>query len=91
MSVKNLENKGVLRILLAMLKVDDNSMIVSQIRKLPDIGQAAAYTAINILKELQLIEEMPARRYNARVFKLTKKGLELAKLLKEIDDLLTKE
>ena len=88
MTINSLENKGVLRILLAMFRVEDNSMIVSQIRDLPELGQAAAYTAINILKEHKLIEELPARRYNARVFKLTKRGLELAKLLKEIEALL---
>jgi len=88
MSIRDLESKGVLQILIAMLGIDDHSMIVSQIRALPDIGQGAAYTAINILKELQLIEELPSKRYNARVFKLTEKGMKLAKLLKEIDLLL---
>ena len=88
MSIKKLETKGSIQILLAMLNIEDNSMIVSQIKALPDIGQAAAYTAINTLKELELIQEMPARRYNARVFKLTEKGMKLAKLLKEIDSLI---
>lgn len=88
MSLKRLEYKGILQILVAMLGVEDHSMIVSQIIKLPDIGQHATYTAIGILKELELVEEMPKRKYNARVFKLTKKGMELARLLKEIDTLL---
>lgn len=75
---------GVIDIL-TYLQNKDNAILSNFIYDLK-ISAPTVMRAINILKEVNLIEEK--QMYNRRFFKLTKKGEEIVKKLKEMEKIL---
>ena len=82
-----LDQKGCLRILFLLNKKGEGKF--SDLQSIRGIGQGSTYNAISNLKDLDLIFEN-RDRFNARVFRLTDKGREVALKIQEIVEILKK-
>jgi DNA-binding transcriptional ArsR family regulator len=83
MSIKNLENKANLQILLFLRKHGKTKVTDIKI----DASSGTLYRALNTLADLELIEEERVRPFT-RFIQLTREGGLAAEALKEIDDIL---
>jgi len=86
--INYLEQKGAITVLMYLLEHEEGYII--ELKKLENVGQAALYTALYNLQNLELINEGRGT-FNKRIFRLTNKGKKVALKLKEIEEILQEQ
>ena len=84
-----LERRGSLRILAYLLTIPEHKAMITKIIRETGIGHYAVSSAVHNLTKLHLVTEVVSNSFPyTREIKLTEKGLKVAKLLSQIEEVL---
>lgn len=86
--IKNLEQKGILRIILFLHKNHMEELRQSTIQKAVGVSNDAYYNSRNKLIDLKIIEKIDDKYKTVSYFKLTEKGQKIAEQLQKINELI---
>ena len=89
--IELLEKKGALSTLLLLYTSEKKAWMITELLASIDRSQRALYSAVQRLRQLQLVEERRQPEYNRRYLALTERGEAVARKLVEITNLLGDE
>ncbi len=87
-SIEQLEKKGALSTLLFLRDNQAKEWMITELMDRIDCSQRALYSAIQLLHQLGLIQQIRKPEFNRRYIGLTDKGKAVAGKLKEVAEML---
>ena len=87
--ISSLERRGTLKVLLYLLKAPEHKAMITYIKRETGLGHYAVSSAVHSLMKLGLVTEIISESFPySREIKLTEKGLKVAKLLSQVEEVL---